>query len=187
MTTETGEPSSPETFTPASATPRRRWRRWIVGGLAATGLFAVIGAKVHAHGGPGCMHRAGGSADASPEVMQRRLDAGVRWMLADVGATEEQQRQIRDIAAAAMQDLRPLREEHLAARARAATILAQPALDRAALESLRARQLALAEQASRRLTQAITDAAEVLTPEQRAQLAAKMAERRGWRGGSRGA
>jgi Spy/CpxP family protein refolding chaperone len=167
---------------PQAVPPRRRWRRWIIGGLAATGLFAVIGAKVHAHAGPGCMHRAAWSADASPEAVQRRLDAGVRWMLADVGASEEQQRRIADIAAAALQDLRPLREQHLAARRSAAGLFAQPSLDRAALEALRAQELALADEASRRITQALADAGEVLTPAQRAQLAARMQERRGWRG-----
>jgi Spy/CpxP family protein refolding chaperone len=158
----------------------RAWRRWIIGGIAATGLLAAIG--VYAHGGPGCGHRARWSADASPEVMQRRLDAGVRWVLADVSATEEQQRRISEITAAALQDLRPLRDQHLAARRTAAGLLAQPTLDRAALETLRAQELALADQASRRVVQALADAAEVLTPEQRALLAARMEQRRGWRG-----
>jgi Spy/CpxP family protein refolding chaperone len=155
-------------------------RRWLIGGLAATGLFTVIGAKVYAHGG--CGHRAAWSTNASPEVMQRRLDAGVRWMLADVGATEKQQRRITEIAAAAMQELRPLRERHFAARRSAAELLAQPSIDRNALESLRAEQLALAEEASRRMVQALADAADVLTPEQRAQLATRMQEHRRWRG-----
>lgn len=187
MSNDTREPSSPETSSPEPSRPeratrRRRWRRWLIGGLAATGLFAVIGAKVHAHGGPGCIHRGGWSADASPEAMQRRLDAGVRWMLADVGATEDQQQQIRDIAAAAIQDLQPLREQHLAIRRATAELFAKPTFDRAALETLRAQALALAEQASRRMTQALADAAEVLTPEQRGQLAVRFERRGGWRG-----
>src|SRR6266478_5825887 len=49
-------------------------------------------------------------------------------------------------------------------------LLSHDPVDRAALEALRADQLKLAEQASRRFTQALADVADVLTPEQRKAL-----------------
>ena len=47
------------------------------------------------------------------------------------------------------------------------------------IEALRAKQLRLADDASRRLTRAVADAAEVLTPAQRKDLAAHFARRHG--------
>jgi Spy/CpxP family protein refolding chaperone len=50
-------------------------------------------------------------------------------------------------------------------------------VDRAGMEKLRAEQIALADTASKRVTQALGDAAEVLTPAQRQKLAERMKER----------
>jgi Spy/CpxP family protein refolding chaperone len=60
------------------------------------------------------------------------------------------------------------------ARRQARQLLTAPTVDRPALEALRAAQLAEADAASRRMVQAIADAAEVLTPEQRAKLAQRL-------------
>jgi len=62
-------------------------------------------------------------------------------------------------------------------------LLAAPTIDRAAIEKLRAEQITLADASSKRMTQALADAGEVLNPEQRKKLAErmqKMGERRGW-------
>jgi periplasmic protein CpxP/Spy len=67
-------------------------------------------------------------------------------------------------------------------RHQALALLSQPTIDRGALEALRANQLQMAEQASRRLTQALADAADVLTPEQRRQLAERAERWHGRRG-----
>jgi Spy/CpxP family protein refolding chaperone len=56
-------------------------------------------------------------------------------------------------------------------------LLAAPAIDRGAIEQLRAEQIQAADAASKRLTQALADVAEVLTPEQRKQLAERMQKR----------
>ena len=63
-------------------------------------------------------------------------------------------------------------------------------VDRAAIEALRAEQLALADAASKRFAQALGDTAEVLTPEQRRKIddrLTELRERRGfWHGWRRG-
>ena len=67
------------------------------------------------------------------------------------------------------------------------TLLTQPSVDRAAIEAFRAEQIALADAASKRIAQALADAAEVLTPEQRRKIDDHLAARRGyWRGWHRG-
>ena len=68
------------------------------------------------------------------------------------------------------------------ARTKAVELLAAPTIDRAAMEQVRAGELALAETASKRVTQAIADAAETLQPAQRAKLAEKMKQRMERRG-----
>jgi Spy/CpxP family protein refolding chaperone len=74
-----------------------------------------------------------------------------------------------------------MRESLHAARREAIELLTQERVDAAALEALRARQVGLADEASRRFTRALAEAAEVLTPGQRKQLAAHFARRRhGW-------
>jgi Spy/CpxP family protein refolding chaperone len=173
--------------TPSSQTTRRPWRRLAIASLIGT-LAAGLGAgPAHAHGGPGGWggwHR--GFDDADPQAMQRRAEASVRWMLADIDATEAQQKKIAEIMTASMKDLRPLREQARDARRQALEILSKPQIDRGALETLRAQQAQLVDQISRRITQSLADAAEVLTPDQRAKLAERMERRRGHRGRGRG-
>jgi len=70
--------------------------------------------------------------------------------------------------------LLPLRAKMHDARRQAIELLSQQNIDRAALETLRTEQLKLAEQASQRLTQALADVADVLTPEQRQRLAERI-------------
>ena len=77
---------------------------------------------------------------------------------------------MREIVDASLAALAPLAEQHRAHHEALVELLAQETIDRAALESLRAQELGLAEQASRTLTAGIADVAETLTPAQRAEL-----------------
>jgi Spy/CpxP family protein refolding chaperone len=123
----------------------------------------------------------------SPAQIEDRVDRGIRHAAIELDATPEQQEKLRAIARAAVKDLLPMREKGQVARARAAELLIQPKVDRAAIEAFRAEQLALAEAASKRLAQAVGDAAEVLTPEQRQKAHEFIQWRRGlWHGWRRG-
>jgi len=96
-----------------------------------------------------------------------RIDRMTKHMAIELDATADQQVKIATIAKAAVADLRPLREKARAARSEAIALLTAPSIDRTAIERLRAEQIGLAETASRRIAQALTDAIEVLNPEQR--------------------
>jgi protein CpxP len=138
--------------------------------LAAGALGGFIG-KSFAHG-HGLM---GMAADPA------RLDAGVERMVkrfaSRVDATPEQQAKLTTIAQGAAKDILPVREKLRDARRQAIDLARAPSVDRAALEKLRADQLQLADSVSRRMTQALADVAEVLTPEQRKKLGDRLAER----------
>jgi Spy/CpxP family protein refolding chaperone len=154
---------------------RRRW-------LGATAFAALgLGAAGVASAGPGWLghgrHGFGHFRGGPPGFDEEDVRFAVAFALREVDATDEQVARVTGIAAAAHADLRVLAAAHRARRASFAQALV--AADRAALETLRAEELAAAEQASQRLVIALADAADVLTPEQRQRLAEAHAHRHG--------
>jgi periplasmic protein CpxP/Spy len=139
------------------------------------GAAAGIGFKTFAYG------RGHGPID--PADLDKHLDRMLKHLYVEIDATEEQKRRLEPIVRQAAKDLLPMRENLHAGRREAIELLTQERVDPAALEALRAKQLRLADEASRRLTRAIADAGEVLTPAQRKQLAEHFARRhRRWHG-----
>jgi Spy/CpxP family protein refolding chaperone len=98
-----------------------------------------------------------------------------------VDATAEQKAQVTKILQAAATDVHGLADQHFAARKQLHEILSAPTIDRERLEAVRAGEMQLADEASKRILQGVADAAEVLTPEQRTALAEHMEEHGHWR------
>jgi protein CpxP len=178
-TTQTSQPSPS-----GGANPRRRffWRAAIATVIA--GLATGIGARAYAHGGGFCGWQRGGFMGAAldPATLDMHLDRALKHLYVEIDATDAQQQQLAPIVKGAARDLLPLRAKMHDARRQAVELLSQQSIDRAALETLRADQLKLAEQASQRFTRALADVAEVLTPEQRKQLAERIGRWHGRRG-----
>jgi periplasmic protein CpxP/Spy len=148
-------------------------RRFLFGSLVGGALVALAGtALVFAHS-PGGMHSAHGGGMGFDEI-SGHFREHVEHVLKDVKATPEQQTQIRSILEAASSDVKALREQHGSAHARLHEIFVAPSIDRGRLETLRAEHIQALDAASKRCATALADAAEVLTPEQRAQLGAKV-------------
>lgn len=163
---------------------RRKWFRRIALGTLVAGAAAGVGAAF-AHGGYGGWHRGGFSAGLhDPAMLDRGIDRLLKHLYVEIDPTEEQKRKLEPIVKQAAKDLLPLHEKAQSARERAIGLVGAEQVDRAAIERFRTEHLQLAEQASRRLTQALGDVAEVLTIEQRKQIAEHMARHR--RGGHRG-
>lgn len=110
-----------------------------------------------------------------PAHAEKRMDRMLKRLVPD--ATAEQKTKLSAIAKAAFNDLRPIQEKSREARAQGVKLLAQPTIDRNALEQVRQTQQQLADQRSRRMTQAFADAAEVLTPAQRVKAAEEIGKR----------
>ena len=141
------------------------------------GLAAGVGFKAFAHG------RRYGHGPIDPADLDRHVERMLKHFYVEIDATDEQRRRLEPIVKQAAKDLLPMREQLHAGRREAIELLTQERLDPAALEALRAKKIALADEASRRVTRAIAEAAEVLTPAQRKELAAHVARRHGRRWG----
>lgn len=148
-----------------------KFRRITLAGLAG-GAGALFGGRAFAHG----HGRLGGDYD-----INERIEKMVRHLGVEVDATPEQQQKLTAIAKSAAKDLAPLRGQAMETRKQAIELLSAPNVDRAAIEKLRVSKLQRADAASRRITQAFADAAEVLTPEQRKKLAEHAGRMRGHR------
>ena len=157
--------------------PTSKPRRWIAG-LAIAASFVAGGltlptlaasaqdAAMQMHG----MH--GGAHGDMHAMMMRHLDK----MLAAVDATPDQKSRIMTILGGAMPAMGAVHERmHDSMKSFHALLLA-PTIDRGALESLRATEIADIDASSKTLVGAIADAADVLTPAQRAKVAAMMSE-----------
>ncbi|MEJ2117622.1 MAG: Spy/CpxP family protein refolding chaperone [Alphaproteobacteria bacterium] len=156
----------------------RRGKYWLALAAVALVFTGVAGAKAFGSRSMGCfgghmMHGPGrmmmgpmDSADA--EAMAAWMVRRLAWHL---NATSEQKTKMTGITKAAVKDLFPLREKMMASRRQAIELLRQPTIDRNAIEKLRVEKIAHIETISKRLAQAFGDMAEVLTPEQRKNLA----------------
>ena len=107
-------------------------------------------------------------------------DTGNMEVLAKYG-TPEQQEKLRGIVRDLVKDVGPMRAQHQQAAERARSLLTSPTFDRAELEKLRAQQIATAEQISKRLTQSVGEASDILSPKQRQELISLWEKRPGWR------
>jgi Spy/CpxP family protein refolding chaperone len=106
----------------------------------------------------------------TPQQMADRADRMVRHLAIEIDANADQQAKLEAIAKSAVGDLAPMRDKMLAARQQMHDLLTQMTVDRGAIEKLRAEQIATLDALSKRIAQAVGDAAEVLTPDQRHKL-----------------
>ncbi|HYB99357.1 MAG TPA: Spy/CpxP family protein refolding chaperone [Candidatus Limnocylindrales bacterium] len=154
----------------------RRGRR-ILGGLLLGGLAAgavgflagstmpVADAALHAFSrGPGC----------HGEKARERIGTFVSFAMHRLDATDEQEERVQSVVAEAIDELEPLRDQHRAHRDELAALLSQPTVDRDAIEKLRQQELALAEELTQTIADAIADTADILTPDQRVELVAQL-------------
>ncbi|MBK9966545.1 MAG: periplasmic heavy metal sensor [Holophagales bacterium] len=171
-----------ETATPASSPNagrpkcRRGPGRRAFFGVFAVGVAAVLTVGAFQALGHGPFRR-GLCGSMDPAQVDKKIDRIAGWIVEDLGGTAEQQARLAAIAKGAAKDLAPVHVELLAGRRQAVEILTAAEIDRAALEAHRARQVQLLTTVSERLTLAVADAAEVLTPEQRVKAADKLASR----------
>ncbi|MFV0367540.1 MAG: Spy/CpxP family protein refolding chaperone [Hyphomicrobiaceae bacterium] len=169
---------------------RRRGRgvTIVITALVATGV-GVFAGKAMSHSFPFGGHHFGHSggftrvfAPTSVDEAEKRARRMARHLSAAIDATDAQETRLIDIAKSLASDVYPLRKQMSGMRGKAIELLKAPTIDKDAVETLRAEQLASLDVISKRVATAITDAGEVMTPEQRGKLAERIETFRKWRG-----
>ena len=155
----------------AKTTGRRRRPRWI--------LMSIAGALVLVVGGMTWSAVAYSGKSWHGDKFERFVEWKIDDMLDEVDASDDQRERVRAIATAAIADMGEFHDFKRAGREAFVDALTQETVDREALEALRQSKLEAADRASGRLLTALADAAEVLTPAQRAALAEEL-ESRDW-------
>lgn len=145
-----------------------RWGR-IFGAAAIVGALVTIPVVAFAAGGPahGC-HR--GPEPKSTADIREHLAMGADHMLDKVDATDAQRDEVDALLDTLAPELWSFKTEHEGIHDDFQAALTAETVDRAKLESVRVRGLALADKASGVLIDSIADTAEILTVDQRGEL-----------------
>jgi periplasmic protein CpxP/Spy len=182
--TEQGQlPDAERAASPRS--PRRRLRRFAMPALMVA-LAAIFAGSLTTHAWSdrffdhcGFM---GGPTD--PARAERRAAVFADRIADHADANAQQREKLVEIAKAAAKDIAPLRQKAHETRKMLVETLTQATVDRNRVEQLRTEQVAAMEAITKRLTQAVADAAEALSPEQRKKVAESMPQAggpHGWR------
>jgi Spy/CpxP family protein refolding chaperone len=187
--------TNPETTPKARSSKTRIIAILAAGTLAVGGIFSVqaiagsntfqhltteIGYKGHWRGGD---HKR--FSEMTEEEIQSRVTRVVKHVAIEIDATDEQTDKIVTLVMAVANDMKPLHEKMHASREEIQALLLSEQIDRTALEALRAARVAEVDQMSKTLIEAVADAAEVLTLEQRKVLEERVREFRKMFGGHR--
>ncbi len=149
---------------------------WLGGGvLAAAAAVAGLAPQVWAfHRGMGGFHAHGGHGFgrllADPEQAKQKAALATEWVLRTVDGSDEQRTQARRITDRLVDDLQPLAQRKRDHHDAVMQELQKPSIDREELERLRQEGMRLADDASKVAVAAFGDFADVLKPEQRAEL-----------------
>jgi periplasmic protein CpxP/Spy len=166
------------------------------------GVQAVANSKAGAHmmvlasdggwhgGWHGRGHR-GRFANMTDAEIEKKIERMVRHVAIEIDATSEQQTKITKLFVAAAKEIKPMRGQMRDSGRKIHDLLLADKIDREALEKIRTARLADADRASKTIVNAIAEAAEILSPDQRKVLEERIQKfrsmRRGWgRGWHRG-
>lgn len=171
----TGGPNEPEGITiDHDPNETRRKSSWSLPTAVGIGLAAVIAIGA---GTAVAQSFKGGWGGMGARFAEHRFER----LMDEIDASDEQQDKIWAIVDKTRSELRPVGREFRDSRGKVAELLSAPTIDKAAVEALRVERVAAIDAASKRAVAALVEAAEVLTPEQRAELAEEMKEHRGGR------
>jgi protein CpxP len=160
-------------------TTRQRGLKWLVAAVVVMTTAAVSLSAVAQHGpgrgGPGGPGGFGGPGlfEGPPEHAARAVD----HMLKGIDATDAQKTQITQIVQQAAADLKAQHAADRSLREKGTQIFAAPTIDATQAETVRQQLETQHDMGSRRVLQAMLAVGNVLTPNQRAMIATRIAER----------
>ena len=153
----------------------------MIAALLAGSLAATAGGMAYA--------KTDGKAEGrtfDPARYQEHLTKRIDKALSGTDATAEQKKQVADILGQTFKDMRAMHDQRVQNRKAMTEALQAPTIDPAKIESIRAEQMKIADESSQRFTKALTDAANVLTVQQRQAFFKNWSEREHGPRGKRG-
>lgn len=140
----------------------------VVGVAVTVGVTAIA----HTTGSGGWHHgRAMTAAD-----MDAHVDAMLQHIYAEIDVTDAQKAQIDPLVKQAVAECAPLHEKFRAAHVDLLALFGADRVDRDAIERVRSENMRLADEATQRVARLVGDVADVLTPEQRKTLVARITQ-----------
>ena len=137
------------------------------------GLAVTAGVTAIAHTAGGGWHH--GHA-MSAEDVDAHVDAMLQHIYTEIDVTDAQKAQIDPLVKQAVAECAPLHEQFRAAHVDLLALFGADRVDRDAIERVRSDSMRLADEATQRIARLLGDVADVLTPEQRKTLVARITQ-----------
>lgn len=147
-----------------------------------TMMAALLAGTIAATAGGVAFAKTDGQA-ADPAKFQQRIEKRVDKALTGTDATADQKKKVTDILQAAFKDTKTFHAQRVENRKAMEAAMQAPTIDPARIEQIRAEQMKIADASSKRFTQALVDAGNVLNASQRQAFFKSWSERQGKRHG----
>lgn len=147
----------------------------------ATIMAALLAGSIAATAGGVAFAKTDGQA-FDPAKLQKRIEKRVDKALGSTDATTDQKKKVTEILQVAFKDMKGFHDQRVENRKAMEAAMQAPTIDAARIEQIRAEQMKIADASSKRFTQALVDAGNVLNASQRQAFFKSWNERRGHRG-----
>jgi Spy/CpxP family protein refolding chaperone len=146
-----------------------------------TMIAALLAGSIAATAGGVAYAKTDGPVD--PAKFQQRIEKRVDKALGSTDATADQKKKVTDILTTAFKDMKGFQSQRVENRKAMEAAMQAPTIDAAKIEQIRAEQMKIADASSKRFTQALVDAGNVLNASQRQAFFKTWSERHGKRHG----
>ena len=143
-------------------------------------MAALLAGSIPATAGSAAFAKTDGPID--PAKFQQRIEKRVDKALGSTDATADQKKKVTEILQAAFKDMKGFRDQRVENRKAMEAAMQAPTIDPARIEQIRVEQMKIADASSKRFTQALVDAGNVLNASQRQAFFKSWNERRWHRG-----
>lgn len=143
-------------------------------------MAALLAGSIAATAGSAAFAKTDGPID--PAKFQQRIEKRVDKALGSTDATADQKKKVTEILQAAFKDMKVFRDQRVENRKAMEAAMQAPTIDPARIEQIRVEQMKIADASSKRFTQALVDAGNVLNASQRQAFFKSWNERRWHRG-----
>ena len=150
--------------------------------LSMKTMIATLVAGSLALGAGGAAFARTDGAAVDPAKFQQRIEKRVDKALGSTDATVDQKKKVTEILQTAFKDMKGFHGQRVENRKAMEAAMQAPTIDAAKIEQIRAEQMKIADASSKRFTQALVDAGNVLNASQRQAFFKTWNERRWHRG-----